>query len=100
MSNGLGDTIASVTHFLGIDKVAEAVAKLAGAKGCGCAERQEYLNQLFPYDSYKRTFKVSKDIFMGDLKYYNAGDDVTVNKIHVLFPNVINLVRDGYLTEV
>ena len=34
-SQGIGDTIAKVTNFFGIDKVADAVAKLAGAEGCG-----------------------------------------------------------------
>ena len=56
-SQGLGDTIAKITNFFGIDKVADAVAKLAGAPGCGCNERFEMLNQLFPYDSKTRKFK-------------------------------------------
>lgn len=49
-STGLGDTIAKVTHAVGLDKVAESVAKAVGKEDCGCNKRREKLNQLFPYD--------------------------------------------------
>jgi ERCC4-type nuclease len=98
MSNGLGDTIASVTHFFRLDKVAEAVAKLVGAEGCGCKERQEYLNQLFPYESYRRTFKVLKDIQVAD-QVFTAGEVVEVTRRHILFHQVIHWVGEGYLEE-
>jgi len=42
---GLGDTIAKVTKATGIDK---AVKFIAG-DDCGCEERKEALNKLFPY---------------------------------------------------
>lgn len=48
-SAGLGDTIAKVTHALGIDKVAESVASAVGKGDCGCNKRREKLNELFPY---------------------------------------------------
>lgn len=48
-SKGLGDTIAKVTHALGIDVVAEKMAKAAGKEDCGCKRRQEKLNELVPY---------------------------------------------------
>ena len=57
-SQGLGDTIAKVTNFFGIDKLADAVAKLAGAPGCGCNEHRQMLNELFPYDNKTRKIKV------------------------------------------
>lgn len=98
MSNGLGDTIASITHFFKLDKVAEAVAKLAGAEGCGCKERQDYLNQLFPYETYQRTFTVLKDISVQDA-IYRTGDTVVVTRTHPLFSGVIIFVKDGYLQE-
>jgi len=99
MSNGLGDTIASITHFFRLDKVAEAVAKLAGAEGCGCKERQEYLNQLFPYEAYRRTFTVLKDLEL-DGTVYAAGTTVEVTRTHPLFRFVIQYVGDGYLEEI
>jgi hypothetical protein len=98
MSNGLGDTVAAVTHFFGIDKVADAVAKLAGIEGCGCAERRAYLNILFPYDGYKRNFLILKD-FVLDGTNYKQGQKVTVTKDHVLLKAIINFVRDGLIQE-
>ena len=52
-SKGLGDTIAKITQAPGLDKVAHAVAKAAGEEGCGCPERQEALNKMFPYKDNK-----------------------------------------------
>jgi hypothetical protein len=48
-SKGLGDTVAKITHALGLDKVAEKVAEAVGADDCGCKRRQEKLNELAPY---------------------------------------------------
>ncbi len=50
-SKGLGDTIAKVTHAVGLDKVAESVAHAVGKEDCGCNKRREKLNDLFPYKS-------------------------------------------------
>jgi len=44
-SKGLGDTIAKITESTGIDK---AVKFIAG-EDCGCDQRKEKLNALFPY---------------------------------------------------
>jgi hypothetical protein len=46
---GLGDTIARITAATRIDKLAQRIAKAVGAKDCGCAERRELLNEMFPY---------------------------------------------------
>ena len=48
-SEGLGDTIAKITNATGLDKVADAVAKAAGAEDCGCNKRRKTLNEIFPY---------------------------------------------------
>ena len=45
---GLGDTVDSVTKITGIKKIFKAGAKALN-KPCGCDERQERLNKLFPY---------------------------------------------------
>jgi ABC-type thiamine transport system ATPase subunit len=44
-STGLGDTIAKITEATGIDKLVKFVA----GEDCGCDERKEKLNKLFPY---------------------------------------------------
>jgi hypothetical protein len=99
MSNGLGDSIASVTNFLGINKVADAVAKLVGAPDCGCKERQEYLNYLFPYDSYSRTFNVTKNFIYNEI-VYQQGSTINVTQESPLFPAVIHFVKEGMLEEI
>jgi hypothetical protein len=50
-SKGLGDTIEKITKATGIKKVVEKVSK-ATDKDCGCADRKETLNRLFPYNKY------------------------------------------------
>jgi len=98
-SQGLGDTIAKVTNFFGIDKVADAVAKLAGAEGCGCNERRQMLNELFPYDSKTRKFKVLKQFNWQNVVYFE-GQEVEVGKNHPLYNGVIILAKDGVIEEV
>ena len=44
-SKGLGDTIAKITKATGIDKVAKKVL----GDDCGCEERKEALNKMFPF---------------------------------------------------
>jgi NAD(P)H-nitrite reductase large subunit len=45
---GLGDTIEQITEATGIKKVVEAISEATGVD-CGCGERKELLNKLFPY---------------------------------------------------
>jgi hypothetical protein len=47
-STGLGDSVEKVLRKTGIAKVAKAVL----GEDCGCANRQELLNNLFPYKKY------------------------------------------------
>lgn len=52
-SKGLGDTIAKITEFTGLDKAAEDIAKAFGKEDCGCKRRRNKLNEIFPYDNQK-----------------------------------------------
>ena len=54
-SQGLGDTIAKITHFFGVDKLAKKVANLSGKEDCGCERRKDKLNKVIPYKNVKRT---------------------------------------------
>ena len=47
-SRGLGDTIEKFTKATGIKKVVDTVAKATG-KDCGCGQRRDTLNRVFPY---------------------------------------------------
>lgn len=48
-SKGLGDDFAKLTANLKIDKLAKKAAELMGKNSCGCAERQDILNEWVPY---------------------------------------------------
>lgn len=48
-SKGLGDTVAKIAEILKMDKVANKIAEMAGKKDCGCKNRQQKLNEMFPY---------------------------------------------------
>ena len=52
-SQGLGDTIAKVTNVLGLDILADKVAKAFGKEDCGCNRRREKLNKIVPYKKKK-----------------------------------------------
>jgi hypothetical protein len=52
-SQGLGDSIAKITNFFGIDKLADKVAKFFGKKDCGCNRRRKTLNKVISYKSKK-----------------------------------------------
>lgn len=41
-SQGLGDTVEKVIKFTGLDKFTDG-------KDCGCEERKQKLNEMFPY---------------------------------------------------
>ena len=49
MSKGLGSKIEKITKATGIKKVVEKVSEITG-KDCGCDQRKETLNRLFPYN--------------------------------------------------
>jgi hypothetical protein len=49
-SKGLGDTIEKALKATGIDKVAKKVL----GDDCGCEERKESLNKMFPYATVRQ----------------------------------------------
>jgi|TARA_R100000734_G_scaffold9275_2_gene7078 hypothetical protein len=51
-SKGLGDTIEKFTKATGIKKVVDKVSKATG-KDCGCGQRKDTLNRIFPYKQNK-----------------------------------------------
>lgn len=46
---GLGDSIENFTKATGIKAVVDKVSEVTG-KPCGCGERRDALNRMFPYD--------------------------------------------------
>lgn len=53
-SQGLGDTVAKFTHFFGLDKLADKIAKMLGFKDCGCERRRKKLNKIVSYNDNSR----------------------------------------------
>ena len=47
-SSGLGDTVEKITKATGIKKAVDTIAQKTG-KPCGCNERRDRLNRMFPY---------------------------------------------------
>lgn len=58
-STGLGDTIAKITNVLGLDILADKIAKFFGKEDCGCNRRRKNLNKLIPYKSKTNDKKIS-----------------------------------------
>jgi len=46
---GFGDTVENITKATGIKAVVDKVSEVTG-KPCGCSERRDTLNRIFPYD--------------------------------------------------
>ena len=46
---GFGDTLLNFNKKIGVAKLANSIAKLAGYEDCGCEDRAEVVNQWLPY---------------------------------------------------
>jgi len=79
-SKGLGDTIEKVIKATGLQIFVEG-------KDCGCDERKEKLNQLFPYRFKARCFTEDE---------YNSWRDFTTVKTIVLSPKQVKFVCELY----
>lgn len=97
-SKGLGDSVSKITKAFKIDKIAEAITKWAGYSDCGCDERRELLNELFPYGKVRK-FKVLRE-FSSGLTNYKVGDTIKVTNKDPLHELVVPYVRDKILEEI
>ena len=48
-SIGLGDTIEKITNATGLNALTNMLQDKGVIKDCGCNERKEKLNKMFPY---------------------------------------------------
>ncbi len=51
-SRGLGDTVEKFTTVTGIKKVVDTVSTITKSD-CGCGQRRDTLNRVFPYKRNK-----------------------------------------------
>tara|TARA_R100000773_G_scaffold38882_1_gene34124 strand:+ start:199 stop:558 length:360 start_codon:yes stop_codon:yes gene_type:complete len=61
-SKGLGDTIEKITKATGIKKVVDKISDVTGLD-CGCEERKQKLNSLFPYNNVRQFTDDEKQIY-------------------------------------
>ena len=96
-SKGLGDSIAKLTHALGIDKIADKIAEALGEEDCGCNRRREALNDLISYNNIPkeeytftepRLFEVMHTIRVKTVELeivYNVGEKILIGPGHYLY---------------
>jgi hypothetical protein len=48
-SKGLGDTIEKITKATGVKAVVDKISEVT-KKPCGCGQRKDSLNRMFPYN--------------------------------------------------
>ena len=89
-SKGLGDTIAKITKATGIDKVAKFVL----GEDCGCDERKEKLNKLFPYAKPKC---LTEDEFKTLDTYFEKNTDTLTSEEQLSFIAINNRVLEQNL---
>ena len=90
-SKGLGDTIAKITKATGIDKIVKFVA----GEDCGCDERKEKLNKLFPYAKPKCLTEDEYNILDA---YFNKNTETLLSEEQTDFIKINNRVLDQQLT--
>jgi len=89
-SKGLGDTLAKLTKATGIDKVAKFVL----GEDCGCDERKEKLNKLFPYAKPKC---LTEEEFNTLDTYFEKNTDTLTSEEQLSFIAINNRVLEQKL---
>jgi hypothetical protein len=81
-SKGLGDSIEKALKATGIDKVAKAFL----GDDCGCEERRDKLNKIFPYKSVRQftedEIKIYEDVISRTRETITGEDQAILVKLH------------------
>tara|TARA_R110000803_G_scaffold200351_1_gene264683 strand:+ start:193 stop:570 length:378 start_codon:yes stop_codon:yes gene_type:complete len=81
-SKGLGDTIEKITEVTGVKK---ATAFLFG-KDCGCDERKEKLNKLYPYRKpeclLQKEYKFLDSMYLDNPRTLSEEDNKQLHSIY------------------
>ncbi len=108
-SQGLGDTIAKITHATGLDVVADKVAKAMGKEDCGCNKRREKLNELIPFSKptpsvpLPSTFLINRNLSIqwnNGLVKYAKGEQVFVDDNHPIAQSLNYFLKIGAIEVV
>jgi hypothetical protein len=88
-SKGLGDTIDKITTATGIKKLVKFIA----GEDCGCDERKEKLNKMFPY---QKPLCLTEDEYDYLTNYFaTCGNSIKVSQQEVLLKIFNRVMRDG-----
>jgi len=110
-SQGLGETIAKITHATGLDVVADKVAKAMGKDDCGCNRRREKLNKLVPFNNNKlipsvplpSIFLINRNLSIqwdNSLIRYSKGEEVFVDENHPIAQSLNYFLKIGAIEVV
>ncbi len=79
-SKGLGDSVEKVLKATGIDKVAKKVL----GDDCGCEERKQKLNKMFPYSRQmtEDEIKIYKEVMDRTKGTLSGSDQALIIKIY------------------
>jgi hypothetical protein len=81
-SKGLGDTIEKITTATGI----KAIVKFIAGEDCGCEERKQKLNELFPYKNAEclteDEYDILKSLFNENIHHIKPSDQIKLLKIY------------------
>ncbi len=84
-AKGLGDTVEQVLEATGIAKI----AKWALGEDCGCDERKQKLNKLFPYH---KSECLSEDEFVYLDEYYTESNNVVKPEVQSKMVKIYNRI--------
>jgi hypothetical protein len=88
-SKGLGDTIDKITTATGIKRLVKFIA----GEDCGCDERKEKLNKMFPY---QKPLCLTEDEYDYLTNYFaTCGNSIKVSQQEVLLKIFNRVMRDG-----
>lgn len=84
---GLGDLVEKITKFTGIKAVTDALPF-----DCGCEQRKEKLNKMFPFSTHRVMTEHEKKIFETTIKNINP-TSVSFNQrqtLTILYNSIFN----------
>lgn len=84
-AKGLGDTVEQVLEATGISKIAKWVL----GEDCGCEERKEKLNKLFPYN---KSECLTENEYTSLNKYFEEGNNVVQPEVQEEMVKIYNRV--------
>jgi hypothetical protein len=88
-SKGLGDTVDKITTATGIKRLVKFIA----GEDCGCNERKEKLNKMFPY---QKPLCLTEDEYDYLTHYFaTCGNSIKVSQQEVLLKIFNRVMRDG-----